>query len=144
MQLGSVRFRSFFQSSELDLQTLLSAAAATVSDAPDIAEPVNESPCFSQLKGAINDCTLQAVTKEPFHHTCMLVVQAKVFPLLPQLAEPYRPNSQNSQPHNLLIKARMGTGKTMAFLVPEIDCHHSQFVLLYSALSGSLRLQIFE
>lgn len=125
-----------------------SAAAAAVSDAPDVAKPVNESPGFSELKGNVNDRTLQAITKGPFHHTHMSVVQAEVFPLLPQLAEPYSPDSRNAQPRDLLVKARTGTGKTMAFLVPAIEARlksleaHANKVVPDSGLPDSAKLRM--
>lgn len=55
----------------------------------------------------------------------MTPVQAAVLPLLPALAEPYSPDPPaegSPRPaRDLLVKARTGTGKTLAFLVPAIE-----------------------
>ncbi|KAF8340912.1 P-loop containing nucleoside triphosphate hydrolase protein [Amanita rubescens] len=54
-------------------------------------------------------------------------VQSKVLPLLPKLADPFNPDdpeadsSSSSSPRDLLVKAKTGTGKTLAFLVPAIE-----------------------
>lgn len=50
----------------------------------------------------------------------MSSVQAEVLPLLPELARPYNPDESGS-PRDLLVKAKTGTGKTLAFLVPAIE-----------------------
>ncbi|KAK2463817.1 hypothetical protein APHAL10511_004122 [Amanita phalloides] len=54
----------------------------------------------------------------------MSPVQSKVFPLLPQLAMVPQPNPDPSEPNparDLLVKAKTGTGKTLAFLVPAVE-----------------------
>lgn len=54
--------------------------------------------------------------------THMSPVQAEIFPLLPQLARPYDPNEpKGSPPRDILVKAKTGTGKTLAFLVPAVE-----------------------
>jgi len=70
----------------------------------------------------------------------MTHVQAEVLPLLPQIAEPYNPDhppdNSHRPPRDLLVRAKTGTGKTLAFLVPaiearlkSIDAHAKQVVL---------------
>ncbi|KAF7968521.1 hypothetical protein HWV62_30171 [Athelia sp. TMB] len=55
----------------------------------------------------------------------MSPVQAEVLPLLPHIAEPYsaEPPADGTPrpPRDLLVKARTGTGKTLAFLVPAVE-----------------------
>ncbi len=51
----------------------------------------------------------------------MTSVQAAVLPLLPELARPYDGNESHGPPRDLLVKAKTGTGKTLAFLVPAIE-----------------------
>ena len=83
---------------------------------------VNELPTFQSLKGSISYPTLKAITVKPFQLTHMSPVQAQVLPLLPQLAEAYDPTSSGARPpRDLLVKAKTGTGKTLAFLVPAIE-----------------------
>jgi ATP-dependent RNA helicase MSS116, mitochondrial len=49
----------------------------------------------------------------------MTPVQEEVLSLLPALAEPYDPESKTTR--DLLVRAKTGTGKTIAFLVPAIE-----------------------
>lgn len=55
----------------------------------------------------------------------MTAVQAAVLPLLPDLIKPHSSSSAEGNPppaaRDLLVKARTGTGKTLAFLVPAIE-----------------------
>lgn len=69
--------------------------------------------------------------------TRMSPVQAAVFPLLPKLAEPYDPKAPEDDPaRDILVKAKTGTGKTLAFLVPAVEARlkaveeHAQKVCL--------------
>ncbi|KAF8632171.1 hypothetical protein AX17_004912 [Amanita inopinata Kibby_2008] len=85
---------------------------------------------FLSLESSIHPLTLKAITQKPFNHTNMSPVQSKVLPLLPGLAKPYdssssksgnRSESEQDSPRDLLVKAKTGTGKTLAFLVPSIE-----------------------
>ncbi|KAJ7056179.1 P-loop containing nucleoside triphosphate hydrolase protein [Mycena amicta] len=94
------------------------AARATVVPLADSAEVP-----FSSLKGRISAETLDAILHKPFNLTTMSPVQAEVLPLLPKLAEPYTesPDGQTGNTRDLLVRAKTGTGKTLAFLVPAIE-----------------------
>ena len=80
---------------------------------------------FTDLKGIVRHDTLKAITVKPFKMSTMTVVQAAVLPLLPDLIKPHDPNPSADDPppaaRDLLVKARTGTGKTLAFLVPAIE-----------------------
>lgn len=78
-------------------------------------------PHFKTLEGSISPHTLKALTQKPMELTYLSPVQAEVFPLLPKLAEPYDPNADDRNPRDLLVKARTGTGKTLAFLLPAVE-----------------------
>jgi ATP-dependent RNA helicase MSS116 len=78
-------------------------------------------PAFSTLRMKVNPDTLRAITDKPFNHTNMSSVQAAVLPLLPELARPYDEHPSHGPPRDLLVKAKTGTGKTLAFLVPAIE-----------------------
>lgn len=79
------------------------------------------TPQFASLKGSISHHTFQALTKAPFGYKDMSDVQHKVFSLLPGLAHPGVGGSENEAVQDLLVKAKTGTGKTLAFLVPAIE-----------------------
>src|SRR4051794_31424785 len=84
-------------------------------------------PTFASLRGIISYPTLKALTVRPFQLIHMSPVQAQVLPLLPELAEPYDaesiPTDENGQlrPRDLLVRAKTGTGKTLAFLIPAVE-----------------------
>lgn len=73
------------------------------------------------MKGTILYDTWKAITVRPYKFAYMSPVQAAVLPLLPQLTVPYDPENPPTLPRDLLVKAKTGTGKTLAFLVPAID-----------------------
>ena len=90
-----------------------------VPDATTSSSPSNDiAPSFESLRGVIDDNTLKAIK-----HTHMSPVQARIFPLLPDLILPFNPSTpiSTSQPRDLLVKAKTGTGKTMGFLIPAIE-----------------------
>jgi len=76
-------------------------------------------------KGSVSYDTLKALTSKPFNLNRMSPVQAEVLPLLPQITQPYSADppadGSPSPPRDLLVKARTGTGKTLAFLVPAVE-----------------------
>jgi ATP-dependent RNA helicase MSS116, mitochondrial len=108
-----------------------------------------ELPHFMTLEGSISPLTLKAMTKDPMKLTHMSPVQAKVFPLLPKLAEPYDPNaSEDGNPRDLLVKARTGTGKTLAFLLPAVEARlkaieaHGKQAVVNAGLASDKQLEL--
>ncbi len=77
----------------------------------------------------------------------MSPVQAAVLPLLPDLAKPYDPEDASTSPRDLLVKARTGTGKTLAFLIPAIEARmkaldkHAKQAVADSGLKGDRHLE---
>lgn len=108
-----------------------SSAKAAVTDEPepDITEddadgnvkpPVTDQ--YASLKPYVNYDTWKALTNKPFHFKTMSEVQQRVLSLLPALADPQlgdMPDGEGGR--DLLVKAKTGTGKTVAFLVPAIE-----------------------
>ncbi|TFK39240.1 P-loop containing nucleoside triphosphate hydrolase protein [Crucibulum laeve] len=77
---------------------------------------------FTTLEGKVHPDVLRAITKAPMLLTHMSPVQAEVLPLLPGIAEPYNKDApQSDSARDLLVKAKTGTGKTLAFLVPAVE-----------------------
>lgn len=101
----------------------------TSAEEPAHVEETNvyaSQPHFRSLEGAVSNHTLKAITQNPMKLTHMSPVQAAVLPFLPKLAEPYNPDASEDgaaspQARDILVKARTGTGKTLAFLVPAIE-----------------------
>jgi ATP-dependent RNA helicase MSS116 len=108
-------------------------------------------PEFASLKGVISYPTLKALTVKPFQLTHMTEVQAQVLTLLPKLAEPYDADSaepgKKLPPRDILVKAKTGTGKTIAFLVPAIESRlnaaraHGQQAVRNAGLNNKSSLQ---
>lgn len=102
------------------LATQKKESHGTESDTPSDS-PENPSLAFSTLRMKVSPDTLRAVTDNPFNHVRMSPVQAAVLPLLPELARPYDEDEPHGPPRDILVKAKTGTGKTLAFLVPAIE-----------------------
>ncbi|KAJ7868608.1 P-loop containing nucleoside triphosphate hydrolase protein [Mycena olivaceomarginata] len=92
---------------------------AAEADIPQAA--ARTGPAFSELRGKITKETLDAITVKPFRLQNMSPVQAEVLPMLPGLAEPFTPENSETHVRDLLVRAKTGTGKTLAFLVPAIE-----------------------
>ncbi|PWN21262.1 DEAD-domain-containing protein [Microstroma glucosiphilum] len=81
----------------------------------------DESTKFSSLKKVLHPKTYQALTGSPFNYESMSDVQVAVLgQLSDEVAERYRESAEKS-PTDLLVKAKTGTGKTLAFLVPALE-----------------------
>ena len=88
-------------------------------------DPDAEKRTFQSMEGVISKETLRALTHSPYKFTHMSPVQAAVFDYLPPLSDPYNSGlpSDKSEfpPRDLLVKAKTGTGKTAAFVIPAIE-----------------------
>ncbi|WVR04595.1 hypothetical protein IAU60_001605 [Kwoniella sp. DSM 27419] len=111
-----------------------SVGAAPESMTQSKTGPAVEIVPFESLKGKINHDSLKALTFKPFQLKAMSEVQKRVLGLMPQLAGGQLRGSareeaeasgaaaeQVEEREDLLVKAKTGTGKTIAFLVPAID-----------------------
>lgn len=108
---------SLKQSDPVDHAAADEAALEEEIEEQDDAERLPE---FQSLEGSIHPLTLKALVQKPFSLKTMSPVQAEVLPMLPLLAEPYS-NATKDNKRDLFVKARTGTGKTIAFLVPAIE-----------------------
>ncbi|KAI0776483.1 DEAD-domain-containing protein [Irpex lacteus] len=127
-----------------------SSQQSPVEDAPASSQSdavSSDQPEFSTLQGRVSEHTLQAITRSPFNIKHMSPVQAAVLPLLPDLAKPYDPEDASTSPRDLLVKARTGTGKTLAFLIPAIEARmkaldkHAKQAVADSGLKGDRHLE---
>lgn len=116
-------------------------------DSPKSTPLKADSVPFSSLSDAISPETLKAITVKPFTFTYMSAVQASVLPLLPKLAEPFDESHEHHHTRDLLVRAKTGTGKTLAFLVPAIEARrrainaHATAAVAASGLSGPSLLE---
>ncbi|KAK4686651.1 hypothetical protein P7C73_g3476, partial [Tremellales sp. Uapishka_1] len=119
--------------SEPPSSTHSSTPSSTPSTEPPAA-PVKQLTPFTSLKGRINHDTMKALTVRPFKLTAMSEVQRRVLGLMPELSggQPKGEakisedgdtavEGEKRGREDLLVKAKTGTGKTIAFLVPAIE-----------------------
>lgn len=103
---------------------------------------------FSALKGVVSDSTFRSLTGKPFGYEMMSEVQGNILPRIDDITLPL-PGSQAAPragddadqdkpipfedgPTDLLVKARTGTGKTIAFLVPALEARLKQIAAVKS------------
>ncbi|WWD07728.1 hypothetical protein V865_005830 [Kwoniella europaea PYCC6329] len=128
----------FFAPSLTDRPSSISTQNSTSSVDSKTGPSVELVP-FESLKGKIDHDTLKALTFKPFQLKAMSEVQKRVLGLMPSLgggklrgpareaaeAEGVVIEEQTSEVgkerEDLLVKAKTGTGKTIAFLVPAVD-----------------------
>ena len=127
-QRDVVRWSSAFATAPVDEHrspSSFAAAPSHVSASEHLEEThsaiEDDQPLFSALEGKVSPGTLKAITVSPMQLTHMSPVQDAVLNLLPELVRPYNPEDSSKAPRDLLVKARTGTGKTIAFLVPAIE-----------------------
>ena len=77
------------------------------------AKEIVQKP-FSSLGSLLHPHTLKAITEEPYQHVFMSPVQEKILEMMPKLVD-------TDEGKDLLVRAKTGTGKTLAFLVPGIE-----------------------
>ncbi|GAA6064214.1 hypothetical protein JCM10212_003823 [Sporobolomyces blumeae] len=114
-------------------KSLFSTSALRFSDAAvpvgaaDAAAP-SDSPSapktYRSIQSALHANVYRAVTERPFKYDTMTDVQAAVLSLLPQLASsPIKSDAPTEikAAQDLLVRAKTGTGKTLAFLIPALE-----------------------
>ncbi|KAH9057905.1 DEAD-domain-containing protein [Lactarius deliciosus] len=117
---SSRRFGHVLASQKVDLQESHDTDPSENDKTSESSNDVSQLP-FTTLRTKLSPDTLRAITEKPFTHVHMSSVQEAVLPLLPELARPYNEDEQHGPPRDLLVKAKTGTGKTLAFLVPAIE-----------------------
>ncbi|KAI9458924.1 DEAD-domain-containing protein [Lactarius psammicola] len=120
LALAPQRFGHALASQRAEPQKSQETGTSESDKASESSNAVSQPP-FTTLRTKLTPDTLRAITDRPFTHVNMSSVQAAVLPLLPELARPYNEDEQHGPPRDLLVKAKTGTGKTLAFLVPAIE-----------------------
>ncbi|KAI3481098.1 hypothetical protein L1887_56672 [Cichorium endivia] len=125
----SQSIRALSQSSNTAEPAVAAAKAADVDlsqlpkDAQSSATRTKDAT-FASLRGSIDYSLLKALTVKPFGYETMSAVQQSVLHLLPELASGVGANATpmpDGQGRDMLVKAKTGTGKTIAFLVPALE-----------------------
>ncbi|KAA1085576.1 hypothetical protein PGT21_011707 [Puccinia graminis f. sp. tritici] len=89
---------------------------------PEEIEEDSEKPTtqpFSSIESYISPALYRAVTQSPFGYSHMSAVQDQLLSDLPNLIQ--ATEGGQSRTKDLLVKAKTGTGKTLAFLIPAIE-----------------------
>ncbi|SGZ23980.1 BQ5605_C023g09674 [Microbotryum silenes-dioicae] len=83
---------------------------------------------FASIKDTLHAPIFKAITQRPFKYETMSEVQEAVLALLPRLSNPPLPTTSQDgasesieQAQDLLVRAKTGTGKTLAFLIPALE-----------------------
>lgn len=100
---------------------LLSTSRVRRQDGPQPAAGMS----FRDLEGRVGNKVLQALVGKPFGYDRMSDVQERVLGLLPGVADggsaAERPAMADGAGRDMLVKAKTGTGKTLAFLIPAVQ-----------------------
>lgn len=125
--------------------------------------PPNEvSLSFKSLKDRVNRDTLKALVAHPLQLETLTPVQERVAALLPGLARPWDPEEivppnvapplppdgrppvvDWNTPRDILVRAKTGTGKTFAYVIPAIESrlnhieHHARLAVINAGLESS-------
>ncbi|MBW0510428.1 hypothetical protein O181_050143 [Austropuccinia psidii MF-1] len=74
---------------------------------------------FSEIQSYVSPALYRAITESPFGYSHMSSVQDRLLTDLPDLIQ--KPDDLESKTKDLMVKAKTGTGKTLAFLIPAIE-----------------------
>lgn len=102
---------------------LISSSRVRAHAQPTDAEQ-HEPMRFAELEGKIGTKMLRALTDRPFGYETMSEVQSRVCEHLPSVADAggsERPTLSDGSGRDMLVKAKTGTGKTLAFLIPAVQ-----------------------
>lgn len=128
----------------------------------DHGSPDGVSLSFNSLKDRVNRDTLKALTVHPLQLETMTPVQERVTALLPDLTRPWDPEGivppnvpsplppdwklpvvEWNAPRDVLVRAKTGTGKTFAYIIPAIESrlnyveHRAKLAVINAGLQSS-------
>ncbi|BGP51288.1 hypothetical protein JCM10450v2_007217 [Rhodotorula kratochvilovae] len=103
-----------------------SSAPALEEDAPsEEVAPAEPPKTYKSIQATLHAPVYRAITEKPFRYETMTDVQAAVLSRLPRLSSsPKRlddAGNEISAAQDLLVRAKTGTGKTLAFLIPALE-----------------------
>jgi ATP-dependent RNA helicase MSS116 len=138
-----------FFTDELTAEETKAQKAQKSPDAPDDAKAASALVPFHSLKGRMDSDLLKALTFKPFNLIAMSEVQKRVLSRMPELAGGLtqkcvresetpeqvaaREERESRGREDLLVKAKTGTGKTIAFLVPGMEARVHQIDKIVTA-----------
>ncbi|GAA5839658.1 hypothetical protein JCM5353_003332 [Sporobolomyces roseus] len=124
---SSILTSAFFSQRVSYSTTLPRFSPATDSLEPTIerdVKPESAPLTYRSIQSSLHAPVYRAVTERPFKYDTMTDVQAAVLSLLPRLASSPAPNdtpAEIQQAQDVLVRAKTGTGKTLAFLIPALE-----------------------
>lgn len=123
-------------------------ALATSSPSSPLEEEAGKEGAvrFSVLENVVSNATFKSLTEAPFGYEVMSEVQSQILPRVDNVTRPLpgslpapssesndaTPISREDGPADLLVRARTGTGKTLAFLVPALEARLKQLAAVKS------------
>ncbi|CAE7182012.1 unnamed protein product [Rhizoctonia solani] len=114
----------WFTAEAVKTQSHLSQDASISKPVKETESDINVVP-FSSIKNLLSPETYEAITYKPYQLKNLTPVQTAVLSLLPQLTRHHtelQPGPDGKlPPRDLMVRAKTGTGKTLAFLVPAIE-----------------------
>ncbi|WAR61205.1 hypothetical protein PtB15_13B457 [Puccinia triticina] len=120
----SLSAKHAFSVSTRDLNSTAALRARTDVEASQEDEPQESSDQpttqpFSSIESYISPALYRAVTESPFGYSHMSAVQDQLLSDLPNLIQGSEDGVTKTK--DLLVKAKTGTGKTLAFLIPAVE-----------------------
>ncbi|GAA6009117.1 hypothetical protein JCM11491_005755 [Sporobolomyces phaffii] len=127
LRVASIAHQLTFSPRGASLSTSVPRWTIAPSPDSDSPSPVTAPKTYRSIEHSLHAPVYRAVTERPFKYDTMTDVQAAVLSLLPRLASSPAPSPSSDTPteiqqaQDVLVRAKTGTGKTLAFLIPALE-----------------------